>query len=1057
MLRIRRYRPFLIGAFIILVLLYHVSQNSDWELSQSALYPPKAAAPAPDSASSKDGVNVGYRPPQQPPKPLPTTTTSHVATLVAYEKQTSSVPKKETGIRIPQLKTSNEVPGSFGLPTPAPAAGGNGKAHDQSAAPEESHVAVKLPDRPVPETHDHSGHHEDDDIKEDDVKPTSTQVHWTKPSEYFPVPKESIIKLPTGKPKAIPTVQAKFGPESPEAKEKRLARLDKVRQEAQRAWSGYKKYAWGHDELTPVTKESKDPFCGWAATLVDSLDTLWIMGLKEEFDEAVEYVKQLDFTYSAYRSEIPVFETTIRYLGGFLGAYDVSGGEKTKAGYKILLDKAVELAEVLMSVFDTPNRMPILYYNWHPAFNVNPKRASTSAGMAELGTLSMEFTRLAQLTGENKYYDAVARITNALEDLQNREGGTALPGIFPEHIDASGCNRTAQAEASLDNLSEAGRQQVDDATDVNEEPQGFSPGMTDQDIQNAKDPLNFNGITNTKRSLDRRTPPPRYSIPKHQPPPWKSPKSQGSPYNAQGFSANWDCVPQGLVAGGWGSESYSMGGSQDSAYEYFPKQYLLLGGLEDKYRTMHLKVSEAVKKYLLFRPMAPGNPDILFSAKVVSPDHTDQKLSYEWEVTHLTCFLGGMFGLGGKIFDSPEDVEIGRKLADGCAWAYEVMPTGIMPEYSMVMPCAKADECEWNRTAWYNAIDTEASWRDQQLRQWEVNHAEWVNEVKRLEEEYKVAKARAEVEAEAAEVEAARKVKGEKETEAILQDAQGQPGQGQQQQQQQQQQTVPKPADHQYNQPKQALNPGVHQGMKQDVDYHLTRRKRQVPEVAAKVNRIEDELDLNNHMATSHHQQQQQQQQSREQQQYQQQKPLLELHLPPEPEKPMSHEEYVKDRLEREKIPEGFVTLNDRRYILRPEAIESIFYYYRITGSSTWQDKGWKMFESIISAVRTDVAHSAIDNVAFVASPSSSSSIRSYNSRSSFSSATKYSAPGSSSLRDEEEKRATKGGPAFTDSMESFWLAETLKYFYLLFAEPEVISLDEWVLNTEAHPFRRPT
>lgn len=42
-----------------------------------------------------------------------------------------------------------------------------------------------------------------------------------------------------------------------------------------------------------------------------------------------------------------------------------------------------------------------------------------------------------------------------------------------------------------------------------------------------------------------------------------------------------------------------------------------------------------------------------------------------------------------------------------------------------------------------------------------------------------------------------------------------------------------------------------------------------------------------------------------------------------------------------------------------------------------------------------------------------------------------------------------------SDEMESFWLAETLKYFYLLFSTPDTISLDEWVLNTEAHPFKR--
>ena len=50
----------------------------------------------------------------------------------------------------------------------------------------------------------------------------------------------------------------------------------------------------------------------------------------------------------------------------------------------------------------------------------------------------------------------------------------------------------------------------------------------------------------------------------------------------------------------------------------------------------------------------------------------------------------------------------------------------------------------------------------------------------------------------------------------------------------------------------------------------------------------------------------------------------------------------------------------------------------------------------------------------------------------------------------------TKKEPMLKDEMESFWLAETLKYYYLLFAEPDVISLDEWVLNTEAHPFKRP-
>jgi len=49
----------------------------------------------------------------------------------------------------------------------------------------------------------------------------------------------------------------------------------------------------------------------------------------------------------------------------------------------------------------------------------------------------------------------------------------------------------------------------------------------------------------------------------------------------------------------------------------------------------------------------------------------------------------------------------------------------------------------------------------------------------------------------------------------------------------------------------------------------------------------------------------------------------------------------------------------------------------------------------------------------------------------------------------------TPGGWYQNDEQESFWLAETLKYLYLIFDDPERLSLDEWVFNTEAHPLRR--
>jgi hypothetical protein len=121
----------------------------------------------------------------------------------------------------------------------------------------------------------------------------------------------------------------------------------------------------------------------------------------------------------------------------------------------------------------------------------------------------------------------------------------------------------------------------------------------------------------------------------------------------------------------------------------------------------------------------------------------------------------------------------------------------------------------------------------------------------------------------------------------------------------------------------------------------------------------------------------------------------------------------VEDIVKKHNIPKGMTGVTDGRYILRPEAIESIFIMYRITGDSSWMDKAWTMFETIEKVTRTDIAASAVDDV-------------------------------------------TKTEPVKMDSMESFWLAETLKYFYLIFSEFDVISLDKWVLNTEAHPLSRP-
>lgn len=68
------------------------------------------------------------------------------------------------------------------------------------------------------------------------------------------------------------------------------SRAEQVRESTKHFWKNYQRYAYGCDELAPVSKGCKNNWGGVGMTLIDSLDTLWIMDLKEEFEEAVAYV-----------------------------------------------------------------------------------------------------------------------------------------------------------------------------------------------------------------------------------------------------------------------------------------------------------------------------------------------------------------------------------------------------------------------------------------------------------------------------------------------------------------------------------------------------------------------------------------------------------------------------------------------------------------------------------------------------------------------------------------------------------------------------------------------
>jgi mannosyl-oligosaccharide alpha-1,2-mannosidase len=486
-----------------------------------------------------------------------------------------------------------------------------------------------------------------------------------------------------------PSVQAKFDAASTGADLEVASRKKAVREVFARCWKSYKDRAWTKDELAPISGGVRDTFGSWGATLVDTLDTLWIMDMKQEFAEAVDAAVQIDFG-PKIDGEINVFETIIRYLGGFLGAYDVSGCHDAR-----LLNKAIEVADMAYASFDTPNRMPVSRWSPKKAVDGEEQLPAESVLIAEAASASLEFTRLSQLTGDMRYFDAISRVTDVLDQQQ---GLTKLPGMWP-----------------------------------------ISVNMRKPD-------LTFDAF-------------------------------------------------------------FALGAMADSTFEYLPKMHQLLNGIGPvaaQYRRMFDYAMSTAIKHTLFRPMVHDKADILIAGANVDGKRDDKG-------QHLVCFAGGMFALGGRLFDNSTHMDIGRKISEGCAWTYKNAPNGIMPEVFSMTACPTLSACEYT--------------------------------------------------------------------------------------------------------PEPGTSP--------------------------------------------------------------------------------------------------FSEVGDGRYVLRPEAIESIFYMHRITGDSKYQDIAWEMFQAISTHTRTDFANAAIADV--MKTP-----VETY------------------------------------DSMESFWLAETLKYFYLIFTDPEEMSLDDFVLNTEAHPFRIP-
>jgi mannosyl-oligosaccharide alpha-1,2-mannosidase len=422
--------------------------------------------------------------------------------------------------------------------------------------------------------------------KEIYIPTNSSRFDWSKVSTKHPVP--NFMRLSDATPLQLPPVQHNFSLPSHLALSTREYRQAQVKAVFQKAWNSYKERAWLQDELAPVSGTSKNTFGGWGATLVDSLDTLYIMDLYDEFEDAVAAAVNISFAPDTSSLEkVNIFETTIRYLGGFLSAYDLTSCKDNR-----LLDKAVEVGHMIYASFDTVNRMPCTRWDPRAAERGEDQGAANNAIIAEFGTSSLEFTRLSYLTGDMRWFDAMQRLTNEMDRQQNN---TKLPGMWPIGINAE------------------------------------APDLTV-------------------------------------------------------------------------GTSFGFGAMSDSAYEYLPKMYSLLSGVDPapQYRRLTITFMETAMQNLFYRPMVPDNSDTRVPGTINLDQFTLEK-SLDGGFQHLACFTGGMFALAGKLFGRSDQVTLGRQITEACIWAYRNSLNGIMPEISHLYPCPDQRTCFWNEATWQGA------------------------------------------------------------------------------------------------------------------------------------------------------------------------------------------------------------------------------------------------------------------------------------------------------------------------------------------------------------------
>ncbi|KAI1777429.1 glycoside hydrolase family 47 protein [Hypoxylon cercidicola] len=339
-----------------------------------------------------------------------------------------------------------------------------------------------------------------------------------------------------------------------------------VKEAFQRSWDGYYQYAFPNDTLRPISQTSQNDRNGWGASAVDAISTALVMENQAVITQIVDHIQTIDFSATVPGSEsVSVFETTIRYLGGLLSAYDFLTGPLSdyvtdQTSVDKILQQAISLADILSVTFVTPSGVPIntLVYG-ADGYAVGD---DTTNGIATIGTLVLEWTHLSDITGNDKYANLTQVAEDYLLNVRNPDVGEPFPGLI--------------------------------GTDVN-----ITTGLfTDS-------------------------------------------------------------------SGGWN-------GGTDSFYEYLIKMFVYDQDRFGEYRDRWIAAADSSIKYLASHPTS--RPELTFLAAYNGPN------DLSFVSTHLACFDGGSFILGGLTLNSQDYIDFGIGLVEACHETYTATVTGIGPE-----------------------------------------------------------------------------------------------------------------------------------------------------------------------------------------------------------------------------------------------------------------------------------------------------------------------------------------------------------------------------------------